>query len=190
VAGETTATGISVVQQLKEFLGFRDLSKAVGDLTTKIGPLSGDLKNLHDGDFKAPNDVVEKLRLFGDALDSLCPKLQDWVKKCSCPGSVSGSSFDFYAQLQLVVPVGINTGGAGEGATATLPAARSNSLSPDVNVEVHNYGAQEEATGRSKSGRGLQQMVSDSVAKDMKRGGAGAIAIKHAFGVARQPIQR
>ena len=80
--------------------------------------------------------------------------------------------------------------GAGEGATATLPAARSNSLSPDVNVEVHNYGAQEEATGRSKSGRGLQQMVSDSVAKDMKRGGAGAIAIKHAFGVARQPIQR
>ena len=95
MAGETTATGISVVQQLKEFLGFRDLSKAVGDLTTKIGPLSGDLKNLHDGDFKAPNDVVEKLRLFGDAFGfALSKNCRTWVKKCSCPGgSVSGSSF-------------------------------------------------------------------------------------------------
>ena len=165
------------------------LTKASDNLAAALTGEKNSLKEQTDREIDILGDKKTGLNgnfaTLSKDIDDLCTKLQNWIEKCGCSGAQQTS-----AQVVIQFPIGFTYAPGGTaGQLGDAPSGLANTA-PPVSVEVHNYGPQNEAGSRNPGGRDLHQMVGESVAKDMKRGGPAAIAIKHAFGVERQPIQR
>lgn len=122
--------------------------------------------------------LAPELDKFAKNINNLCSELQSYIERCGCScGSTDGGGIGFADYF------GSGTYGGGDYAGAASYGG--------VHVEVHNHSPQQQGSGRSAGGgRDIHKLVGDMVAKDLRRGGPAANAMKRAFGVARQPIQR
>jgi hypothetical protein len=190
------AFGLTPAQGLTLLLGFLGLEATtesyflktgVSEAAKKVNTALGQFNTALTEQTKTLKQTNKSLLKFDEEISHLCSDLQSWVRKCGCCGSGSGTDVNFNFGLDFQPTIQLPEGFPAAGGLARTQSATGGS---GVHVEVHDYGPQQQGSGRSAGGRDLHQMVGESVAKDMKRGGPAAIAIKHAFGVARQPIQR
>lgn len=164
------------------FLNTESVSKSTRDLNKSLEGFSDALKTQNE---RLQRANVSLLHL-DEQIVRLCSDLQRWVQECGCSGG-EGTNVNFNFALNVDVPINFSSGSSVVAGGLSQPGESRGS---DVRVEVHNYGPQSRAGGRASGGRDIHQIVGEVVAKDVRRGGPASNAIKRAFGVTRQPIQR
>jgi hypothetical protein len=169
------------------------LKTGVSDAAKEVNGALGHFNDALTEQTKTLKQTDASLLKFDEEIKHLCQDLQKWVEKCGC---CCGDSSSSQSSLGGLFPVsfpqggGSDVGGSSGGGGDTVTTARVGGRSA-VSVQVHNYGPQKEDGNRSAGGgRDIHKLVGDMVAKDLRRGGPASNAMKRAFGVARQPIQR
>jgi|SRR5580704_4374131 hypothetical protein len=168
------------------------LKTGVSDAAKKVNTALGQFNTALTEQTKTLKQTNKSLLKFDEEVRHLCQDLQKWVEKCGCCCDNSSSSQSPLGGLFLGggSPQGGGSdvgGSSGGGGTVTTAEVRGRSA---VNVEIHNYGPQNEGSQSAGGGRDLHQLVGEVIAKDVRRGGPASNAMKRAFGIARQPIQR
>jgi hypothetical protein len=184
--GAGIGTGLDIAGQLFEFLGLKKLSDAVGTLTGTFESLDSQIDSLNRSEFLPPNSVIDKLKSLGSTIDQLCPRLQEWVKRCGCQGG--NTDFEFNAQFGVDFSIIIGPQGGGQESPRSETETRGSRS--DVKVEVHNYGQHSSDSQSSPTHRDVTKILGEAMAKDVRAGGPLSRSIQHTYGTSRAAVRR